>query len=83
VRSRTVAKQVSARRVNKAQPEHFCEACKARQIKAPPRVKRDKPIALKTTADKRQQFDRLRLLTGRTFADIFELALDAFEATLG
>ncbi len=46
------------------------------------RLKRSNRVAaigLKTTDEKRKQFDRLRLMTAKSYAEIFEAALDAFE----
>jgi hypothetical protein len=44
------------------------------------RVDRPVQIELKTSEDKKKQFDRLRLLTMLSYTEIFERALDAFEA---
>ena len=41
---------------------------------------RDVQIGLKTSEDKKKQFDKLRLLTRLTYTQIFEQALDVFEA---
>lgn len=43
------------------------------------RRSRDVQIGLKTTDERKKQFDRLRMLTGLSYVEIFEAGLDAFE----
>lgn len=44
------------------------------------RKSRTEAVGLKISPSKRHQFDRLRLLTRWSYTDIFEQALDDFEA---
>ncbi len=43
------------------------------------RKNRTAQIGLKTSEEKKKQFDRLRMLTGWSYTEIFEQALDDFE----
>jgi hypothetical protein len=43
---------------------------------------RDEQVALKTTLLKRQQLQRLALLTNKSQVEVFEAALDAYEREL-
>ncbi len=43
------------------------------------RKNRNAQVGLKTTDEKKKQFDRMRMLTGMSYTEIFEAALDAFE----
>jgi hypothetical protein len=43
------------------------------------RAERNQQIGLKTTREKKDQFDRLRLMTRWSYVQVFESALDALE----
>lgn len=43
------------------------------------RKNRTYQIGVKTTEEKKKQFDRLRMLTGMSYTEIFEASLDSFE----
>ena len=44
------------------------------------RRNRTSQVGLKITEDKKRQYDRLRMLTGMSYTEIFEQALDDFES---